>query len=95
MKILPLFNNVVLKDIELEETIKSGIVLPTTAQEKPTIAKVIAVGSGEIIDNKLVPLKLKIDDTVLYSKYAGNEFKLDGETYKILNQNDIIAIIED
>jgi chaperonin GroES len=89
----PLSDRVILKVKEKEETTKSGIVLPESAKEKPQEAVVIAVGSGEVIDGKKVPLDVKAGDRVIYSKYSGMEIKLDDEEYLIVKQNDILAII--
>lgn len=94
MKIRPLGDRIVIKVIEVEETTKSGIVLPGTAKEKPMQGEVLAVGSGEMVDGKRVPLELKVGDKVIYSKYAGTEVKMDGEEYLILRQNDVLAVIE-
>ncbi|HHY78143.1 MAG TPA: co-chaperone GroES [Clostridiales bacterium] len=94
MKIKPLGDRIVVKVLENEETTKSGIVLPGTAKEKPMQGKVLAVGSGELVDGKRVPLELKEGDVVIYSKYAGTEVKIDGEEYLILRQNDVLAIVE-
>ena len=80
--------------MESEETTKSGIVLPGTAKEKPMQGEILAVGSGEIVDGKKVPLELKVGDRVIYSKYAGTEVKMDGAEYLILRQNDVLAIVE-
>jgi chaperonin GroES len=89
----PLSDRIILKVKEKEETTKSGIVLPESAKEKPQEAVVIAVGSGEVIDGKKVPLDVKAGDRVIYSKYSGMEIKLDDEEYLIVKQNDILAII--
>lgn len=95
MKITPLLDRVVIKDIEEKETqTKSGILLPSSAQEHPSIAQVIAVGKGGIVDGQEVKMLLKVGDKVLYNKFAGSEFKLDGETVYILKQEDILAIVE-
>jgi len=94
MKLVPLFDKVVVKQAKKEETTKSGIVLPSQAQEKQDLATVLAVGPGGIIDGKEVKMQVKVGDTVLYSKYAGNEFKVDGEEVIILRQSDILAIVE-
>lgn len=94
MNIKPLGDRVVIKVLENEETTKSGIVLPGTAKEKPMQGEILAVGSGEIVDGKKVPLELKVGDRVIYSKYAGTEVKYDGAEYLILRQNDILAIVE-
>lgn len=94
MAIKPLFDKVVIKSIESEEKTPSGIVLPGSAQEKPQLAKVLAVGPGGVIDGKDVTMQVKVGDTVLYSKYAGSEFKIDGEEVVIVRQSDILAIVE-
>ncbi len=94
MKLKPLGDKVVVEVTKSEETTKSGIVLPDTAKEKPVIGKIIAVGSGEVIDGKKVELDVKVGDKVIYSKYAGTEIKLEGEEYLVLRQNDILAIVE-
>lgn len=94
MNIKPLGDRIVIKVIENEEKTESGIVLPETAKEKPQQGEVLAVGSGEIIDGKKVPLEVKVNDKVIYSKYAGTEVKLDGEEYLIIRQSDVLAIVE-
>ena len=94
MKLVPLSARVVLKQLEAEETTKSGIILAGKAQEKPQEAEVIAVGPGGIVDGKEVVMQVKPGDKVIYSKYSGNEVKLDGEEYIIVKQNDILAIVE-
>ena len=94
MKLVPLSDRVVLKQLEAEETTKSGIILASKAQEKPQEAEVIAVGPGGIVDGKEVVMQVKPGDKVIYSKYSGNEVKLDGEEYIIVRQNDILAVVE-
>ncbi len=94
MKLVPLGDRVILKQVEAEETTKSGIVLPTQAKEKPQQAEVIAVGPGGMVEGKEVTMQVKIGDKVIYSKYAGTEVKLDGEEFMIVRQNDILAVIE-
>ena len=94
MKLVPLGDRVVLKQTEKEETTKSGIILAAKAQEKPVTAEVIAVGPGGMVDGKEVTMQVKIGDQVIYSKYAGNEVKLDEEEYVIVKQSDILAIVE-
>ena len=94
MNLKPLNDRVVLKVKAQEEKTKSGIVLPETAKEKPVQAEVIAVGTGEIVDGKKVPLDVKVGDVVIYSKYSGTEIKIDGEELLIVRQNDILAIVE-
>ena len=94
MKLVPLGDRVVLKQLEAEETTKSGIVLPGQAQEKPQQAEVIAVGPGGMVDGKEVKMEVVVGNKVIYSKYAGTEVKLDGEEYIIVRQNDILAVVE-
>lgn len=94
MKLVPLGDKVVLKQLEAEETTKSGIVLPGQAQEKPQQAEVIAVGPGGVVDGKEVTMQVKVGDKVIYSKYAGTDVKVAGEEYIILRQDDILAIVE-
>ena len=94
MKLVPLGDRVVLKQTEKEETTKSGIILAAKAQEKPVTAEVIAVGPGGMVDGKEVTMQVKVGDQVIYSKYAGNELKLDEEEYVIVKQSDILAIVE-
>jgi chaperonin GroES len=94
MKIRPLGDRVVIKKLEAEETTKSGIVLPGTAKEKPQEAEVVAVGPGGYVDGKEVKMEVKVGDKVLFSKYAGNEVKIDGEEFTILKQDDILGIVE-
>lgn len=94
MTIKPLFDKVVIKAIETDEKTASGIVLPGAAKEKPQLARVLAVGPGGTIDGNDVKMQLKVGDTVLYSKYAGSEFKIDGEEVVIVSQSDILAIVE-
>ena len=93
MKLVPLGDRVVLKQCEAEETTKSGIILAGSAQEKPQEAEVVAVGPGGNVDGKEVTMQVKVGDKVIYSKYAGNEVKLDGEEYIIVKQNDILAVV--
>ena len=94
MKLVPLGDRVVLKQTEKEETTKSGIILAAKAQEKQVTAEVIAVGPGGMVDGKEVTMQVKVGDQVIYSKYAGNEVKLDEEEYVIVKQSDILAIVE-
>lgn len=94
MKLVPLGDRVVLKELVAEETTKSGIVLPGQAQEKPQQAEVVAVGPGGMVDGKEVTMNVKAGDQVIYSKYSGTEVKLDGEKYIIVKQSDILAIVE-
>ena len=95
MKLAPLGDRVVLKQLEAEETTKSGLVLPGNAQEKPQQAEIIAVGPGGIVDGKEVEMQVAVGDKVIYSKYAGTEVKLDGEEFIVVRQNDIVAKVVD
>ncbi|HEY5588045.1 MAG TPA: co-chaperone GroES [Candidatus Paceibacterota bacterium] len=94
MRIKPLGDRVLIKKLEAEETTKSGIVLPGTAKEKPQEAEIIAVGPGGFVDGKEVKMEVKVGDRVLFSKYSGNEIKVDGKEYIILKQDDILAVVE-
>ena len=94
MTLKPLADRVVLKNLEMEEKTKSGIVLPGSAKEKPQMAEIIAVGPGGVVDGKEITMHVKVGDKVIYSKYAGNEIKMDNEEYLIVRQNDILAIVE-
>ena len=94
MKLVPLGDRVVLKQTEKEETTKSGIILAAKSQEKPVTAEVVAVGPGGMVDGKEVTMQVKVGDQVIYSKFAGNEVKLDEDEYVIVRQNDILAIVE-
>ena len=94
MKLVPLFDRVVLKQLVAEETTTSGIVLPGQAKEKPQQAEVIAVGPGGVVDGKEVTMQVKVGDQVIFSKYSGTEVKTDDAEYIIVKQNDILAVIE-
>ena len=94
MKLVPLGDRVVLKQLVAEETTKSGIVLPGQSKEKPQQAEVVAVGPGGMVDGKEVKMEVKVGDNVIYSKYAGTEVKLDDEEFIVVKQNDILAVIE-
>ena len=94
MIVKPLGDRVVIKNVEMEETTKSGIVLTGAAKEKPQMAEVIAVGPGGMVDGKEVTMHVKVGDKVIYSKYAGTEVKLDGKEMIIVRQSDILATVE-
>ena len=94
MKLVPLGDRVVLKQVEAEEKTKSGIILTSAAQEKPQEAEVVAVGPGGVVDGKEVTMQVKEGQKVIYSKYAGTEVKLDGNEYIIVRQSDILAVVE-
>lgn len=94
MTLKPLQNRVVIKFVEAEEKTKTGIILTASAQEKPQIAEVIAVGAGKIEDGKLVPVTVKVGERVIASKYAGTSVKMDGVEYVVVSEDDILAIVE-
>lgn len=94
MTVKPLFDKVVVENLEAEEKTKSGFILPSASQEKQQMAKIVAVGPGGIIDGKEITMQVKVGDTVLFAKYAGSEFKIDGKNYIIIRQSDILAIVE-
>lgn len=95
MNIKPLGNRVVIKPLEKEERTKSGILLPDTAKEKPQQGKIMAVGTGRVLESgEKVALEVKEGDTVIFSKYAGTEVKVDGEDYMILDgERDVLAVV--
>ncbi|MCR5149655.1 MAG: co-chaperone GroES [Clostridiales bacterium] len=95
MTVKPLLDRVVVKLVEVEETTASGIILAASAQEKPQVAEVIAVGPGGIVDGKEVQMYVKVGDKVITSKYSGTEVKLNKEEFTIVKQSDILAIVED
>lgn len=94
MKLVPLFDKVVLKQLVAEETTKSGIVLPGQAKEKPQQAEVISVGPGGVVDGKEITMQVKAGDKVIFSKYSGTEIDVEDEKYVIVKQSDILAVIE-
>ncbi|OGD67887.1 co-chaperone GroES [Candidatus Berkelbacteria bacterium RIFCSPHIGHO2_12_FULL_36_9] len=94
MKLKPLGDRLLVRPLETVEKSKSGIVLPDTAREKPQEGEVLAVGEGKYIDGRLTPLSVRKGDKVLFSKYGGDEIKVEGEELKILQESDILAIIE-
>nr|HID59947.1 co-chaperone GroES [Desulfobacterales bacterium] len=95
MKIRPLYDRVLVARIDEDEKTAGGIIIPDTAKEKPQKGKVIAVGSGKISeDGKRTPLEVKVNDKVLFGKYAGTEVKIEGEEHLILREDDILAILE-
>lgn len=94
MKLVPLLDKVVLQQLEAEETTKSGIILASSAQEKPQEAVVVAVGPGGVVDGNEVKMQVKKGQKVIYSKYSGTDVKIDGEEYVIVRQHDILAVVE-
>ena len=95
MKLRPRADKVVVKAYENEETTKGGLIIPSAAKEKPEIAEVIACGPGGNVDGKEIVMTVKPGDKVLYSKYAGSQFKLDGKEVTIIKITDILAVVED
>ncbi len=94
MNVKPLGDRVVIKNVETEETTKSGIVLTGAAKEKPQMAEVLAVGPGGNVDGKEITMQVKAGQKVIYSKYAGTEVKVDGQELIIVRQSDILAVVE-
>lgn len=96
MKLRPLNDKIIVKPLKAEEVTKSGIIIPDSAKEKPQEAEVIAVGPGKVNETTGArnPIDLKVGDKVLYSKYSGNEFKLDGEDVLMLDEGDVLAVLE-
>ncbi|MDD2428233.1 MAG: co-chaperone GroES [Eubacteriales bacterium] len=94
MKVKPLGDRVVIKNVEVEETTKSGIILTGAAKEKPQMAVVVAVGPGGNVDGKEITMHVEAGQKIIYSKYAGTEVKLDGEELIIVRQSDILAVVE-
>ncbi len=93
-KLRPLEDRVVVKPSEEEQMTASGIVIPDTAKEKPTEGEVVAAGPGKFEDGQRVPMDVKVGDKVIYSKYGGNEYKVEGVEYVILSARDIYAVVE-
>lgn len=94
MRIKPLLDRVVIKNLEAEETSKGGLLLASAAKEKQQVAEVLAVGPGGIVDGKEIVMYVEPGQKVLYTKYSGTEVKLDGQDYIILSQRDILAIVD-
>jgi chaperonin GroES len=95
VKIRPLQDRVIVKRIDEEEKSKGGIIIPDTAKEKPQEGKVVAVGKGKMDeDGKITPLDVKVNDRVLFGKYAGTEINIDGEEHLIMREDDILGVIE-
>ena len=94
MRIKPLLDRVVIKNLEAEETSKGGLLLASAAKEKQQVAEVLAVGPGGIVDGKEIVMYVEPGQKVLYTKYSGPEVKLDGQDYIILSQRDILAIVD-
>lgn len=94
MKIKPLFDRVVLLPKEADKETKSGIILPSASAEKSQVATVVAVGEGGTLDGKEIKIQVSVGQEVLYAKYSGTEFSLDGKKYIVIKQSDILAVLE-
>ena len=95
MKIRPLYDRIVVKRIDEQETTRSGIIIPDSAQQKPQEAEVIAVGHGKRLeDGTLVALDVKVGDRILFGKYSGNDIRLDGEEYLIMREDDVLGVLD-
>jgi chaperonin GroES len=95
MKIRPLYDRIVVKRIEEQETTRSGIIIPDSAQEKPQEAEVVAVGHGKRLeDGTLVALNVKVGDRILFGKYSGNDIRVDGQEYLIMREDDVLGVLD-
>jgi chaperonin GroES len=95
MKIRPLYDRIVVKRIEEQETIRGGIIIPDSAKEKPQEGEVIAVGNGKRLeDGKLVALDVKVGDRILFGKYSGSDIKLDGDEYMIMREDEVLGVLD-
>jgi len=95
MNIRPLYDRIVVKRIEEQETVQGGIIIPDTAKEKPQEGEVVAVGQGKRLDNgKIIPLDVKAGDRILFGKYSGSEIKLGGEEYLIMREDEVLGVLE-
>lgn len=95
MNIRPLYDRIVVRRIEEQETIKGGIIIPDTAKEKPQEAEVVAVGRGKRMeDGKVVALDVKVGDHILFGKYSGNDIKIEGNEYLIMREDEVLGVIE-
>lgn len=92
--IRPLYDRVLVQRLNEEEKTKGGIIIPDSAKEKPQEGKVVAVGSGRYEDGKLVPLQVKVGEKILFSKYSGNEIKIDGQEHLIMKEDEILGVLE-
>ena len=95
MKIRPLYDRIVVKRIEEQETVRGGIIIPDSAKEKPQEGEVVAVGNGKRLeDGKLVALDVKVGDRILFGKYSGSDIKLDGDEYMIMREDEILGVLD-
>lgn len=95
MKLQPIGDKILVRPLEAQDVSKGGIVLPESAKEKPQQGEVIAVGEGKYIEGKLVPLAVKAGQKIMFTKYGGDEIKVDGEELKIITESDILAIVKE
>ncbi len=93
-KIRPLHDRIIVKRVTEEEKTKGGIIIPDSAKEKPQEGKVVAVGKGRLEDGKLVPMEVKAGDRILFSKYSGNEIKIDGDDLLIMKEDEVLGILD-
>jgi chaperonin GroES len=95
MKIRPLYDRIVVKRIEEQETVRGGIIIPDSAKEKPQEGEVVAVGNGKRLENgTLVPLDVKVGDRILFGKYSGSDIKLDGDEYMIMREDEVLGVLD-
>ena len=95
MKIRPLYDRIVVKRIEEQETVRGGIIIPDSAKEKPQEGEVVAVGNGKRLeDGKMVPLDVKVGDRILFGKYSGSDIKLDGDEYMIMREDEVLGVLD-
>ena len=95
MKIRPLYDRIVVKRIEEQETVRGGIIIPDSAKEKPQEGEVVAVGNGKRLeDGKVVPLDVKVGDRILFGKYSGSDIKLDGDEYMIMREDEVLGVLD-
>ena len=94
MNFRPLYDRIVVKRIDEKETLRSGIIIPDSAQEKPHEAEVVAIGHGKLIDGKLFPVDIQVGDRILFAKYSGDEIKLGGQEYLIMREDDVLGVLE-
>ena len=95
MKIRPLYDRIVVKRIEEQETVRGGIIIPDSAKEKPQEGEIVAAGNGKRLENgTLVPLDVKVGDRILFGKYSGSDIKLDGDEYMIMREDEVLGVLD-
>ena len=94
MNLKPLGDKIIVEVLGAKDRTKGGIILPDTAKEKPQEGEILAVGPGKYVEGKLIPLEVKVGDRILFSKYGGDEIKIEGEELKIISESDVLAVIE-